>query len=89
MPNKHRVRTLMDSQRVKGSKTLLKFVRQGFDVIFWSLQKNFFSKNFVSVVSEILGHSVNILTLDDSYSLSIKVIVEGNQLKHNYLQNTK
>ena len=75
MPNKPCVRTLIDSQHVKDSEKLVKFVRQGFDVIFWSLQKNFFSQNFVSVVSKILRHSVNILTLDDSYSLSIKVIV--------------
>ena len=54
MPKKRRVRTLMDSQHVKGSEKLLKSARQKISHIFWSLWKKIISKNFVLVVSEIL-----------------------------------
>ena len=72
MPKKPRVRTLMDSQHVKGSETLLKSARQYFCHIFWSLWKNMSSKNSLLVVSEILRLFVNILTPDEKYSLSVK-----------------
>ena len=65
----------MDSQHVKGSDTLLKYARQKFCQIFWSLPKSFSSKNSVLVVSEILRLFVKILTADDKYSLSVKVSV--------------
>ena len=75
MHKKSCVRTLMDSQHVKGSETLLKSARQYFCHIFWSLWKEISSKNSVLVVSEILRLFVNILTPDDKYSLSVKASV--------------
>ena len=75
MPKKPRVRTLMDSQHVKGSETLLKSAREKFRQIFSSFSKKISSKNAVSVVSEILRLFVNILTPDDKYSLLVKASV--------------
>ena len=78
MPKKPRVRTLMDSQHVKGfkgSESLLKSARQYFCHIFWSLWKKISSKNSFLEVSEILRLFVNILTPDDKYSLSVKASV--------------
>ena len=75
MPKKPRVRTLMDSQHVKGSETLLKSAREKFRQIFSSFSKKISSKNAFSVVSEILRLFVNILTPDDKYSLSVKASV--------------
>ena len=75
MPKKPRVRTVMDSQHVKGSEKLLKCARKYFCQIFWSLWKKMTSKNYVLVVSEILRLFVNILTPDDKYSLSVKASV--------------
>ena len=69
MSKKLRVRTLMDSQHVKRSETLLKSARQYFCDIFWSLSKNISSKNIFSEVSESLRLFVNILTPDDMYFL--------------------
>ena len=89
MPKKPRDRTLMDSQHVKGSGRLLKSARQYFSNIFWSLWKQISSKDFVLVVSEILRHFVNILALDDKYSLSVKASVWPNQVKYIYLKFKK
>ena len=75
MPKKPRLRTIMDSQHVKGSERLLKPERQYFSHIFWSLWKLTTSENSVLVVSEILRLFVNILTPDDKYSLSVKASV--------------
>ena len=75
MPKNPRGRTLLESQHVKGSQRLLKSARQYFCHIFWSLWKEFSSKSFVLVVSEILRLFVNILTPDDKYSLSVKASV--------------
>ena len=75
MPKKQRIRTLMDSQHVKGSETLHKSAQQYFCHIFWSLWKKISSKNSVLVVSEILRLFVNILTPDEKYSLSVKASV--------------
>ena len=69
------VRKLMGSQKVKGTKTLLKSARQYFCHIFWSLWKKISSKNSFLEVSEILRLFVNILTPDDKYSLSVKASV--------------
>ena len=70
MPEKPRVTTLMDSQHVKLSETLLKFSRMYFCDIFWSLWKKISSKNSLLEISEILRLFVNILTPDDKHSLS-------------------
>ena len=75
MPKKPRVRTVMDSQHVKGSEKLLKCARQYFCHIFWLLWKEISLKNSVLVVSEILRLFVNILTPDEKYSLSVKASV--------------
>ena len=72
MPKKTGVRTLLVSQHVKESETLLKFSRQYFCHIFWWLWMKIISKNSVLVVSKILRLFVNILTPDDKYSLSVK-----------------
>ena len=72
MPKMPRVRTLMDSQHVKGSKRLLQSARKYFWYTFSSLRKEISSKSFVLLVSEILRLFVNILTQDDKYSLSVK-----------------
>ena len=72
MPKKTPVRTLMHSQHVKRSETLLKSARQYFCHIFWSFRKKISSKDAVLVVSKMLRLFVNILTPDDKYSLSVK-----------------
>ena len=86
MPEKTRVRTLMDTQHVKGSQKLLKSATHYFRNIFLSLRKEISSKNSVLVVSEILRLFVNILTPNDKYSLSVKAGIYRNQLKCNYLK---
>ena len=75
MPQKPRVRTLIDSQQVKGSEKLLKSARQYFCQSFWSLWKEISSKNSVLVDSEILRMFLNILTPNEKYSLSVKASV--------------
>ena len=75
MPKNPHVRTLMDSQDVKSSKTLLKTARQYFCHIFWSLWNKISSKNCLLVVSEYLRLFLNILTRNDKYSLPVKAIV--------------
>ena len=72
MPKKPRVRTLMDSQHVKGSQTLLKSAQQNFCHTFRSFMKKINSKNSVLVVSKILRLFLNIFTPGDKYSLSVK-----------------
>ena len=62
----------MDSQHVKGSEILLKSAWQYFSHIFWLLLKKTSSRKSFLVVSDILGHFVNILTPDEKYSLSVK-----------------
>ena len=75
MHTKPRVRTLKQSQHVKGPGKLLKSAQTYFGHLFWSLWKVFSSKNSVLAVSEILRVFVNILTHDDKYSLSVKASV--------------
>ena len=75
MPKKLPVRSLIDSQHDKGFETLPKSARQLFCHVFWSLWKNFISKNSVLVVSEILRIFVQILIPNKKYSLSVKVCV--------------
>ena len=75
MPKKPRVKTLMDSQHVKGSGRLIQSAQKYFCHIFWSLWNEISSKNSVLVVSEILRLFVNILTPDGKYSLSVKASV--------------
>ena len=75
MPKKPRVRTLMDSQDVKGSETLHKSAQQYFSHIFWSLWKEISSKNSVLVASEFFRLFVNLLTPHDKCSLSLKASV--------------
>ena len=75
MTKKPPVRTLMGSQHVKGSKSLLKSPRQYFCHIFWSLLEKMSSKNSVLLVSEILRVIRNILTPDEKYSLSVTATV--------------
>ena len=75
MRKKPFVRTVMDSQYVKGTETLLKSARQYFSDVFWSLWKKISWKNCVLVLSEIFRLFVNILTADDKYSLSVKARV--------------
>ena len=89
MPKKALVRTLMDSEHVKGSERLLKSARQYFCHIFWWLRQKISSKNFVLVVSEILRLFVNILTPDEKFCLSVKASVLRNQFKSNYLRIKK
>ena len=79
MPKKPHVRTLMDSQHVKRSKTLSKSAWQQSCDIFWSLWKNFSLANSVLVATEILRLFVNILSPNEKYSLSVKVTVSHNQ----------
>ena len=71
MPKKPHVRTLMDSQHVKESETLLKSLSQYFCQIFWSLWNDISANNSVLVLCEILRPFANILTADDKYSLSV------------------
>ena len=89
MPKKSHIRTLMDSQHVEASKTLHKSSLQYICHIFWSIWKEISSKNSVLVVSETLRLFVNTFTPNDKYSLSVKVSVEINQFKCNYLQIKK
>ena len=65
MPKKTCVRTLIDSQHVKGSETLLKSARQYFCHILWSLWKKINFKNYFLEVSDILRLFFNILTPDE------------------------
>ena len=89
MPEKPRLRTLTNSEHVKGSETLQKSARQYFFHIFWSLWKEISSKHSALVVDEILRLFVNILTPDGKYSLSVKASVKHNQVKCNYLKIKK
>ena len=75
MLKKSSIRTLMDSQHVEASKTLHKSSLQYICHIFWSLWKQISSKNSFLVVSETLRLFINTFTLDDKYSLSVKVRV--------------
>ena len=75
MPKTPSVTTLMDSQHVQMSETLLKSGRQYFCHIFLSLWTEIRSKNSFLVVSEILTLFVDILTPDDKYPLSVKASV--------------
>ena len=89
MLKKTRVRTLMDSQHVKVSETLVKSARLYICDIFWSLWKKTSSGNSLLVVSIILILFVNILTHDDKYSVSVKASALRNQFKCNYLKIKK
>ena len=71
----HRVRTLMDSQYVKGSETLLKSAWWCFCDIFWSLSKKLSPINYFLEVCEILRFLVSILNLDNKYILSLNASV--------------
>ena len=75
MTKKPRVRELMDSQHVKGSKTLLNSSRQYFSHIFWLLWKRISRITCVLVVSETLRLFVNILTAAEKYCLSVKASI--------------
>ena len=75
MPKKPRVRTLMDSQHVKGSETLLKYARQCFCDIFGSLSKKISPINSFLEVYEILRLFVSIVTPNNKYILSVKASV--------------
>ena len=86
MPKKPCVRTLTDSQHVKGSERVVKSARQSLFDIFLSLWKKISSKNLVLVLSEILRLFANILIPDEKYFVPVKASVEGNQFKSNYLQ---
>ena len=68
----YRVRTVTNSQHMKGSQRLLKSARQYFCQFFWWLWKRISWNNSVLLVSEILRLFVNMLTPDDMYSLSRK-----------------
>ena len=87
MAKKLPVRTLMGSQHVKGSKTVLKSARKYFSHILWSLWTKISSKHFVLLVFEILRLFVNILRPDENYSVSVKAI--SYQFKCNYLKIKK
>ena len=89
MPKEPLVRTLMDSEHVKRSDTLLKSAQQYFCHIFRSLWKKISSKDSVLVVVIILRLFLNVLTPDDKYSLSVKASVWRNQFKYNYLKIKK
>ena len=88
MSKKPRVRTLMGSQHVKGSRTLPHFVQQYLCHIFWPVWNKNSSKNSAFVLSEILRLFVNILTPDGKYSLSKNASVSRNQFKCNYPEIT-
>ena len=75
MPKNPCVRTLVGSQHVKGSKTVLNSAGQYFCHIFWWVWKKISSKNSDLVVPEILRLFVNILTPDEKYPLSVKAHV--------------
>ena len=75
MTKKPRVRTLMGSEHVEGTKKLLKSLPQYFCYILLSLLGKMSSKSSVLVISEILRLFVNILTPDEKYSVPVKVSV--------------
>ena len=75
MPNKPRVRILLDTQHVKVSETLLKSAQQYFSHLFWSSEKKISSRNSFLAVSESLRFFVNIFTPDENYSASVKASV--------------
>ena len=75
MPKEPRIRTLMESQHVKGSETLLKSARHIFFEIFWSLWNSFSAINAFLEVSEILRLFVGKVNLDNKYILSAKASV--------------
>ena len=85
MPKKLCVRTLMNSEYVEVSKKFHKSAPRYFCHIFRSLCTEICSKNFVSVVPEILRLFVNTLTPNDTYSVSVKANVWHNQFKWYYL----
>ena len=85
MPKKLCVRTLMNSEYVKVSKKFHKSAPRYFCHIFRSLCTEICSKNFVSVVPEILRLFVNTFTPNDTYSVSVKANVWHNQFKWYYL----
>ena len=89
MPKKSHVRTLMNSQHVKRSETLLKASQQYFCHIFWSLWKKSSSKNYSLVVSELLRLFVNVLIPNDKYCVSVKASVQRNIFKCNFLEIQK
>ena len=89
MPKEQRIKTLMESQNVKGSETLLKSGRKYFRHIFDHSGKKIGSKNSFLVVSEIFRVFVNILTPNDKYSVSVKASVARNQFKCYYLMIKK
>ena len=64
-----RVRTIIDTQHVKGFETLLIYTRLQFWDIVSLLWNNFSSKNSVLVVSEMLRLFDNLWTPDDKYCL--------------------
>ena len=70
-----RVRTLIDSQHVKGSERLLKSAGQCFCDILWSLSKKIRPLNAFLEVSEILRLFVSIVRTDNKYILSVKASV--------------
>ena len=72
MPKNPRVRTVLESEHVKGSKTLHLPARQYICHISWSMCKKISSEKSVLVVSEILRLFVNILKQYAKYSLSVK-----------------
>ena len=77
MPKKPRVRTLMDSQRVKTSERLLKSVRHHVCHIFLWIWKTFSAKNSILVASEILRLFVNILTPNEKCFHSVNASVNA------------
>ena len=89
MPKEQRIKTLIESQHVKGSETLLKSGRKYFRHIFDHSGKKIGSKNSFLVVSEIFRVFVNILTPNDKYSVSVKASVARNQFKCYYLMIKK
>ena len=64
---KRRVRTPFESQHVKGSQTLVKFVWEYFYQILLTLWGKLIWKTSPLVTCEILGVFVNTLTADDKY----------------------
>ena len=75
MLKKPSIRTLMDSEHVKGSETLLKSARKYFCAIFWSLSKKIRPVNAFLEVSEILRLFFSIVTTDNKYIHPVKASV--------------
>ena len=75
MPKKPSVRTLIDSQHVKGSETLDKSAWQYFCLIFWSVWKKIGQNTAVLVVCDILRLFVKILTPNHKHSLSVEASI--------------